>query len=58
VDSEWDKVEKRDPVFEPCDANRKWLSIGPRLDSAEDRAYRFLMIMAAITFGFSEPAKD
>jgi site-specific recombinase XerD len=53
ADPEWDRVEKRDPVFEPCEANMKWLAIGPRLDSDEDDAYRFLMIMAAIAFGFT-----
>lgn len=57
TDAEWDRVEKRDPVFGSCDANRKWLSIGLRLGSAEDSAFRFLMIMAAIAFGFSEPAE-
>jgi len=53
TDSEWERVVKRDPLFAPCRANRKWLSIGPDLDSSEDEAYRFLMIMAAITFGFA-----
>lgn len=55
---EWASVELRNPLYAPCRANRKWLSIGPRLNSDEDEAYRFLMIMAAIVFGFSEPAKD
>lgn len=58
TDAEWDRGEKRDPVFESCDANGKWFSIGPRLGSAEDSAFRFLMIMAAIAFGFSEPAEE
>jgi site-specific recombinase XerD len=53
TDSEWEGVVKRDPLFAPCRANRKWLSIGPDLDSPEDEAYRFLMIMAAIAFGFA-----
>jgi hypothetical protein len=53
TDLEWEGVVKRDPLFAPCRANRKWLSIGPDLGSPEDEAYRFLMIMAAITFGFA-----
>lgn len=57
TDSEWASVEKRDPVFESCEANRKWLSIAPRLGAKEEDAYRFLMIMAAIAFGFSKPAE-
>lgn len=35
-----------------------WLSIAPRLGSKEDAAFRFLMIMSAIAFGFSEPAEE
>jgi hypothetical protein len=50
---EWAGVEIRNPLYAPCRANRKWLSIGPRLNSDEDEGYRFLMIMAAIVFGFS-----
>lgn len=58
IDAEWDKVEKRGPVFESYRTNRRWLSIGPHLDSDEDEAYRFLMILAAIAYGFTpQPAR-
>lgn len=50
-----DLLEFRKPPFKISAASKQWLAIEPRFDSDQSknqRAFRFLMLMAAITFGY------